>query len=456
MRWAPTSDAVAYVVDGVVRRLPIVGRASALSPGSAVQALPAWTPDGRALYAVDGGRLLRLQEGREAVIVATFRDARFQSWFFDGRGERLFTKPDAGSIWVWMQRGEVPLPRLEEVILATGDLRPLIANPANLHESARGAARLLGKDFIYRYQDASHPINLWIAYADGRENRQLSQEGAAYTRYVLGEHRLVRWLTDDGEERRGALMLPAGYKEGTRVPMVVWVYGGTSSVLGTLDTFGMVGYSKNLQLLATRGYAVLVPESVLHLGTPMLDLAKNVLPGVSKVVELGIADERRLGVYGHSYGGYSTLALIVQTPRFRAAIASGGTSNLAMVWGSSFDDGASESISWAESKDGQGQGRMGASPWEVRDSYVENSPFFYLDRVRTPLLLMHGDIDPAPVDQADQVYFAMRRLGKPVEYARYAGMGHSTTDSGNERDYLERIIGWFDRHLKGDMAAAPR
>jgi dipeptidyl aminopeptidase/acylaminoacyl peptidase len=456
MRWAPTSDAIAHVVDGVVRRLPIAGKASALSPGSAVQALPVWTPDGRALYAVDGKRLLRLQEGREPVLVTTFRDARFASWLFDGRSDRLFTKLDAKSIWLWMQRGEAPGLRLEEVILATGEVRPMVANPANFHEDAKIAARLLNKDFIYRYQDASHPINLWIAYADGRENRQISQEGAAYSRYELGEHRLIRWLTDDGEERRGALMLPAGYKEGTRVPMVVWVYGGTSSVLGTLDTFGMVGYSKNLQMLATRGYAVLVPESVLHIGTPMLDLAKNVLPGVSKVVELGIADERRLGVYGHSYGGYSTLALIVQTPRFRAAIASGGASNLVMMWGTSFDNGASENIPWSESKDGQGQGRMGASPWEVRESYIENSPFFYLDRVRTPLMLMHGDIDPVPVEQADQVYFALRRLGKPVEYARYGGMGHNATDPGNERDYFERIIGWFDRQLKGDVTAASR
>jgi dipeptidyl aminopeptidase/acylaminoacyl peptidase len=453
MRWAPTSDAVAHVVDGVVRRVPVIGTSSALSPGASVRALPAWAPDGRALFAVDGVKLLRLEESRSPTVVATFAGSKFVEWFFDGRSDRLFTKPDGKSIWVWTQHGDNPTPRLEEVTLASGARRPLVDQPATFHESACLAARLLGKDYIYRYQDASHPMNLWIAYGDEREGRQLSQEGAIYSRYVLGEHRLVKWLTDDGDTRRGVLMLPAGYKEGTRVPMVVWVYGGTSSVIDALDTFGLDSVSKNLQILATRGYAVLVPESVVTPATLMLDLAKNVLPGVSKVVELGIADERRLGVYGHSYGGYSTLALIVQTPRFRAAVASGLFSNLVSYWGSAFDDGASENSDFLE---GPGYRSLGGSPWDVRERYIENSPFFYLDRVRTPVLLLHGDLDPVPVEQADQVYFALRRLGKPVEYARYVGMGHNLTDPGNERDYWERLIAWYDRHLKTDVPAASR
>jgi dipeptidyl aminopeptidase/acylaminoacyl peptidase len=93
---------------------------------------------------------------------------------------------------------------------------------------------------------------------------------------------------------------------------------------------------------------------------------------------------------------------------------------------------------------------MGASPWQARATYVENSPFFYLDRVETPLLLIHGDIDPVPVLQSDQVYFALRSLGKTVEYARYGNVGHSMTDPANVRDFWRRRIAWFDRHLKAD------
>ena len=233
--------------------------------------------------------------------------------------------------------------------------------------------------------------------------------------------------------------------------MVVRVYGGRTNLTANLTQFGLEGRSDNFQILASRGYAVFLPESAMT-GSPMLDLAKNILPGVSKVVELGYADENRLGICGHSFGGYSTLALIVQTRRFRAAVAYAGISNLLSVWGDSWDDGASESLQWLE--DPEGQPRMAGTPWQTRQAYIENSPFFYLDRVTTPLLLIHGDADPLPALQSDQVYFALQRLGKTVEYARYRNAGHSMTDPDNELDYWRRLVAWFDKHLGPATALA--
>lgn len=124
------------------------------------------------------------------------------------------------------------------------------------------------------------------------------------------------------------MLLPAGYKEGIRYPLVVITYGG-SYLSDYVNHFGFWGTmpSFNMQVLATRGYATLYPDAPLRKGAPLKDLASTILPGVNKVIELGIADPDRLAVMGQSYGSYSTLALIVQTNRFKAAIISAVTAS---------------------------------------------------------------------------------------------------------------------------------
>src|SRR5260370_6409413 len=102
----------------------------------------------------------------------------------------------------------------------------------------------------------------------------------------------------------------------------------------------------------------------------MADIAKTVLPGIDRAIERGVADRERLGVMGHSYGGYSTYALIVQTTRFKAAVASAGNANLLSEYLQLGKDGGSFGIGWAET----GQGRMAGTPWQYRERYVENSP----------------------------------------------------------------------------------
>src|SRR5688500_4413841 len=182
----------------------------------------------------------------------------------------------------------------------------------------------------------------------------------------------------------------------------------------------------------------------------MLDLLKSLLPGVDKAVELGVADPERIGIMGHSYGGYSTLALIAQSTRFKAAVMRAGTGNLLSGYGHLLPDGTNPSIAWSES----GQGRMGGSPWEFPERYIENSPVFYLDRVATPLLIVHGEQESAvPACLADEVFTGLSRLGKPVTYLRYRNEGHWEVpwSYGNQLYVLKRVIAWFDRYLKAPV-----
>jgi dipeptidyl aminopeptidase/acylaminoacyl peptidase len=207
----------------------------------------------------------------------------------------------------------------------------------------------------------------------------------------------------------------------------------------------------NLQLLATRGYAVLFADSSITNkgGKPMQEIAESVMPGIDEAIALGIADGERIGVIGHSYGAYSTLALIVQSPRFKAAVSIDGMSDLFSVYGAMWPqgEGIAHGVDWAEN----GQGNLGGSPWQYRERYIENSPFFYLDRTQAAVLLIHGTAD-ATVEPwlADQTFVGLRRLGKDVTYVKYRNGGHGSSDwsYADRVDYCNRVIAWFDKHLK--------
>jgi dipeptidyl aminopeptidase/acylaminoacyl peptidase len=213
---------------------------------------------------------------------------------------------------------------------------------------------------------------------------------------------------------------------------------------GNLNRYGGTGVDQfNLQLLSSRGYAVLLPDAPLAVGTPLQDLAKTVLPAVDKTIEMGVADPERLGVMGTSYGGYSTLALLVQTGRFKAAVMDVGFGNLTTMYGAMLKSGASRGVSWAE----EGQGRMGGPPWQFPERYVQNSPVFYLNKIETPLLISQGGMDVSPF-QAAEIFVGLRRLGKKVVYVRYENEGHGIENYSNRIDYWNRNLKWFESHLR--------
>lgn len=266
----------------------------------------------------------------------------------------------------------------------------------------------------------------------------------------MGATRLVEWRSVDGDVLHGALLLPSDYEEGNKYPLIVWVYGGARGS-NSVNHFGLAyGAAFNLQSLATRGYAVLFPDAPQHLGTPMIDLAKTILPGIDKVIEMGIADPDRLGVMGHSYGGYSALSLIVLTNRFKAAVIADGAGDLIGQYGQMNRDGSAFGTSITE----KGQGLIGGTPWEFRDRYIENSPIFFLDRVNTALLIVNGGEDTAVAPfLGDEVFVGLRRLGKEVEYAKYSGEGHSPVYWSylNQLDVCTRVISWLNEHLHVPM-----
>ncbi len=311
------------------------------------------------------------------------------------------------------------------------------------------------QSLAFYVEDAQHSPDLWIGDPSFRAIRRVSHLNPQFDKVAMGAAHLIEWRSGDGQPLRGALLLPSNYEEGQRYPLLVWVYGG-SLLSNQFDHFGLGPADPfNMQIFATRGYAVLMPDAPQNMGTPMVDLAKTVLPGVDKVIEMGIADPERLGVMGHSYGSYSTLSLIVQTKRFKAALAADGFGNLISAYGQMDAQGGALSTSILEA----GPGGMGGPPWEFPQRYIQNSPFFYLDRVETPLLIVHGTQDRtvAPF-LGDELFVGLRRLGKTVLYAKYQGEDHApvTWSYGNQLDLSNRMIAWFDQYLKQPSDAGSR
>lgn len=274
-----------------------------------------------------------------------------------------------------------------------------------------------------------------------------------------GETRLIKYKDVDGVELNGAVILPPGFSADQRYPTLVWVYGG-HQVPSSLDDEYMISPSMpgiyNLHLYAAKGYVVLVPSIPLGGRSKRSDvygqIPGSVLPAVDRLIALGIADPDRLGVFGQSYGGYSVYSLVGQTDRFKAAVAIAGDTDLAASFGE-FDPTSrgyagiehEKSDNWLMTD----QFGLPAPPWQDPEGYARNSPIRYVERVHTPLLMIHGDLDirSAPT-QAEMFFYGLYSQGKTAELVRYGGESHSLAQSpANVRDVFDRVMVWFDRYL---------
>jgi dipeptidyl aminopeptidase/acylaminoacyl peptidase len=422
------------------------------SSGSVRGQLPLWDTHGKHFYLILNGSLWEASpENGAAREIATIPGHQVVA-IISTRG-RLLWSGDGGLSAIVVTRdvlGEQD--GFYRIKLGSGESQKLQEDErcytcGNVKESQLVAVSNDGTRIAYFAEDSRHDSDIWVSDPNFQAPWRLTRLNPQFEKYLLGTVRMIDWLSDDGEKLQGALLLPPAYQPGTRYPLIVFVYGG-DMLSAHLNRFGL-GYSGplNMQMLATRGYAILFPDAPERVGTPMLDLAKAVLPGVNKVVEMGIADPKRLGVMGHSRGGYSTLALITQTVRFRAAISIDGLGDLISAYGQMSKDGTAFQTSITEG----GQGKIGGTPWQFRERYIENSPIFHFERVETPVLIVHGGNDETVSPfLADEVFVALRRLGKEVEYAKYGGEEHSPVywSFENQTDCSERMIRWFDAWLK--------
>lgn len=284
-----------------------------------------------------------------------------------------------------------------------------------------------------------------------RLNRHLAEVRAA-------RRTLVPYRGGDGDALTAQIVHPAGYVAGQRYPTVVWVYPNTEQpeVSDTLAFSPGNFLWWQPELLAARGYAVVIPTFSLPGKDQPRDMyfevAKDVLPAVEAAVQAGVADPDRIGVFGESFGGWAVYALITQTDRFRAAVATLARSNLLASYGV-FDardryTANLREMDWPGSLEGEYYYNFHQPPWVDRARYERNSPVMYLERVSTPVLIAQGDMDSVPLTEGEQVFTQLYRMGKRARFVRYWGEAHDFGSPANIRHLWNEVGAWFDTHLR--------
>jgi len=303
---------------------------------------------------------------------------------------------------------------------------------------------------LYTRESYTEFPNLWISrdHRFGKVKRISALHLDLTKKYDWGTAELVEWNSLDGEPLQGVLIKPGNYEKGKRYPVLIYYYRFFTQRLHDFNE-PRTNHRPVFAQYTSDGYAVFLPDIRFDVGTPGFASTKSLVPGVQKLIEMGIADPDGLGLHGHSWSGYQTAFMITQTDIFDAAVAGAPVSNMTSAYsGIRWGSGLARQFQYEET-----QSRIGGSLWEYPERYIENSPVFYADRITTPLLIQFGDEDGAvPWYQGIELYLAMRRLGKDAVFLQYHGEPHHLQKFSNKLDYAIKMKEYFDYYLKGTPA----
>lgn len=267
--------------------------------------------------------------------------------------------------------------------------------------------------------------------------------------YLWGEAELVDYRSMDGVPLKGVLIRPGGFEYGKQYPMIVYFYERLSNTLHQYRAPAPGNSSINPSFFASRGYVVFLPDIPYREGYPGESCYAAVMPGVQAVLDKGFVDPKRIGIQGHSWGGYQALYLVTKTTMFACAEAGAAVSNMVSAYGGvRYGTGMSRMFQYEQT-----QSRIGASLWDRPLRFLENSPIFFADKITTPLLLLHNDQDGAvPWTEGIQMFLALRRLSKPAWLVNYNGEDHGIGKRPNRLDWTVRMQQFFDHYLQGAPA----
>jgi dipeptidyl aminopeptidase/acylaminoacyl peptidase len=287
--------------------------------------------------------------------------------------------------------------------------------------------------------------DLWVTDLSFGDMRKMSEANPQGAEYLWGTAELVRWRSTDGKELEGILYKPENFDPSLKYPMMVYFYERMADDLHRHRSPGPGSSSISISFYVSRGYVVFVPDVHYRDGYPGESAYDCVVSGVLAVLDEGFVDPQRIGVQGHSWGGYQIAYLITQTHIFAAAEAGAPVTNMTSAYGGiRWGSGRSRMVQYE-----RGQSRLGGSLWEARPRYIENSPLFWADKVETPVLMLHNDEDGAvPWYQGIEFFVALRRLQKPAWLLNYNGEPHGLRKYQNRKDWAVRMQQFFDHFLR--------
>lgn len=335
---------------------------------------------------------------------------------------------------------------LVQVDVARGGVRVLTDEDAKVDYRRARDSNLW---FFTRQSVVAYP-DLWAADAGITNVRRLTTANPqqAEVAWTPGA-RLIEYKCDNSDARRQAvLVLPAGYEQGKTYPMLTYIYERLSQNYNVYAQPNATRYA-NPSVYTSRGYAYLMPDITYHLDDPGRSALWCVVPAVKAAIATGLIDTARVGLQGHSWGGYQTAFITTQTDIFKTGVAGAPLTDMVSMFGSVYwNTGSTDGSIFIAS-----QGRFTGSPNEVPEAYRRNSPQVFAHQLQSPLMLLHNDRDGAvDFNQGITYYNHLRHLGKEVVLLEYVGENHGLARPANQKDYALRMTEWFDTFLRDQPA----
>ncbi len=326
----------------------------------------------------------------------------------------------------------------------TGTLTPLLSGRYRYGYPMKSD---VANNLIFTRESFTEFPDLWVADMDMQSPTKISDANPQQAEYNWGNIELVTWTSLDGIELTGMLVKPENFDPSKKYPMLVNFYEKSADGLHRHRAPSAGRSTINYSFYASRGYLIFNPDVHYRIGYPGESAYNCVIPGITALIEKGFVDKDNIGVQGHSWGGYQIAYLVTRTDIFKAAEAGAPVPNMISAYGGiRWWTGLSRQFQYEHT-----QSRIGGTPWEYPTRYLENSPIFTLDKINTPLLIMHNDADGhVPWYQGIEFFVSLRRLGKPSWFLNYNGEPHWPLKLQNRKDFTLRMAQFFDHYLKGD------
>lgn len=298
--------------------------------------------------------------------------------------------------------------------------------------------------FFTRQTFTEYP-DWWTAGPDFKDPKQLTNANPQIKDLAWSSGtRLINFTTAKGDKLQAAMYLPADFDPNKKYPMLVTIYEkrsqGKNSFVVPSET-----RAPDPSLYTSRGYIVLDPDIVYKINDPGMSAVWALIPAVKAAVATGFVDAKKVGLWGHSWGGYQTAFMVTQTDIFAAAIAGAPLTNMISMYASIYWNSGGTNAAIFEAS----QGRFKGNFLENEAAYIRNSPVFFADKMNTPLMILHNDKDGAvDFNQGVTYYNTLVQLNKPVIMLEYVGENHGLAQKQNQIDYATRMGEFFDHYLK--------
>ncbi len=455
IRWSPNSQSIAYVqsVNGnqesswfelnAERKTDIYvvsadgGSPRKLTSNAAADSNPEWSPDGSELAYLAAMSADGWAEKQDIMVLAA-----------TGGTPRDLTRdfPDSAGDPKWSPDGKSVYWNSEEGVRR--HVFRVAANGGKFVHITEGGAMYAdfdlspdGNRIVCTIDTSMSPPDVWVIPTGGSAQRvKISSSNPQFDEFAVAKSEAVRWKGPDNFDVEGWVTYPLDYQAGKKYPLILNIHGGPYGA-------NTARFDARAQIFAAHGYAILAPNPRGSTGYGEKFEKANVsdwggkdfgdlMAGVDAMIDRGLADKDKLVVMGGSYGGFMTFWTITQTNRFKAAIGHAGISDWYSMTGQTDIPGL---ITY---------GFLGPA-WKTTETYRKYSPITYVDRVKTPIMITHGEQDRrVPIQQAEEYYRALKGVGDDVIFVRYPREGHGITEPNHQIDLVGRQLAWFEQHLK--------